>query len=101
MSKKNKGSSVPPTLQHSEVEQDIEPGLLAAPIEIQFHVAGANVQKYDTPQGLLTILSLISPIGIALTVKLSEENVDELVKDLKGEQSSVDVYTALPPGFQP
>jgi len=106
MSRKGKGK-VPPTLENKELPEPLkeaeqikeEVGVFAAPIEIEFHVAAANVQKYETPQGALTVLNIISPVGISLTVKLTDENVAELVKDLQGEKSNIDVYTALPPGL--
>jgi hypothetical protein len=77
-----------------EAPQQLQEPEFAAPIEIEFHIAGVNTEKYQTPDGGLTILNLISPIGIAVTVKLSDENVDQLIKDLQG--SKVDVFKSLP-----
>jgi hypothetical protein len=81
---------VPPT---TEPKQQQEP-MIMAPVEVQFHVANFNVSKYETGQGGLTVVELISPIGVAVTVKLSDENVDELVKGLQG--SKVEVFKSLP-----
>lgn len=92
MGKKDKGK-IPPTTSPSQ-EQPQQEVTLAAPVEIEFHLANANITKYQTPEGGLTILNLISPIGIAFTIKLSDENVAELIKDLQGNK--VDVFKSMP-----
>lgn len=64
------------------------------PIEIDLNIVAADVTKYQTPQGNLTVLSLISPVGISVSAKLSDENVAELVKNLTG--TTVDTYKSMP-----
>jgi hypothetical protein len=54
------------------------------PVEIMFHMAGVNVEKLDTPQGVITSLSLISPTGIAVTVRMNEQNLNQFIVDLTG-----------------
>jgi hypothetical protein len=88
-----KREKVPPTLQPKEETTKAEE-MLMVPVEVQLHVAGINVAKYQTPQGGLTVLSLTSPIGIAISVKLNDESVSELIKELTG--SKVDIFKTLP-----
>lgn len=55
-----------------------------SPVEIIFHAAGLNVDKFPTPGGTVTVLQLLSPTGIAVTVRLNDEDVDKVVSELKG-----------------
>jgi hypothetical protein len=91
MGKKEK---IVPTLQPKEEVVQQAQEMLMVPVEVDFHVAGINVSKYQTPQGNLTVLSLQSPIGVAVNVKLNDESVNDLIKELAG--SKVDVFKTLP-----
>jgi hypothetical protein len=92
-----KKERIVPTLENNVEKEQQEVTTIVAPVEIHFHIAGANVQKVATPLGMMTILSLISPTGLAVSVQLSDSNVEELIKDLQGNISSIDTYTTLPP----
>lgn len=91
MSRKGKGK-VPPTLEEPEQEQVT----INAPVEIFYHIAATNVTKL--PNGAIEF-SLISPTGMATTVLLSEDNVKELIENLKNTISTVDVFSTLPSGL--
>ena len=92
-----KQHKITPTFKEETSSENVAPML--APVEMNFTVAAANVQKYQTPNGLMTVLSLISPIGMSVSVQLSEDNVKELVDNLQENPSSIETFAALPPGI--
>lgn len=72
-----------------EPVQVIEPPM--PPLELVIHQAGVGVRKIETPDGSLTLIQLMTPIGIMLSLKFDDDGVNYLIEQLKG--SSV----VLPP----
>lgn len=68
------------------LESQKEEGVI--PIQLIFHVAGVDVTKTQTPMGQLTEMSIISPTGIAVTVRMSDKDVGGLVEQLTGLSGS-------------
>jgi len=78
---KNKKPKIMGTTSEEQVVQEQH---AIVPVQIIFHLAGVDVNKIKTPQGIITELSLISPTGIAVTVRITEDNMREFIKDLTG-----------------
>jgi hypothetical protein len=81
-----------------ELEQTAEAPqqILIPPVQIIFHAANLGVAKVSTPDGLMTEMTLISPTGIGVSVRMNQEGVDECIKQLS---SGVEVHRVLPPGL--
>lgn len=78
-----KPDRIPVTTEAEQEVQDQPQGPIA-PVEMIFHLAGVNIEKFPTPGGTLTLMQILSPTGIAVTVRLSDDDVDKIVGELKG-----------------
>lgn len=78
MGKKNKVPEMPAPAKEEGMTGPI------SPVEIIFHAAGVNVEKIPTLQGTITLLQILSPTGWALTIRLSDDDVNTIVSELKG-----------------
>lgn len=77
------GTPAPP----KETPEDIPVELLQPPpppLELVVHSAGIGVRKIDTPDGTLTLIQLMTPIGLMLSLKFDEGGVNYLIEQLKG-----------------
>lgn len=85
------GTPAPPKeLQAPPLEVPVEPMLPPVPpLEIVVHQAGVGVRKVQTPEGNLTIVQVMTPIGIMFSLKFDDAGVDYLVKDLTGTSGLV------------
>lgn len=73
---------------------ELPPETMPPLMELIFHVAEVNVQKFNTPQGKLNRLTVQAPNGIVATILLTEAGAENLIKELKGTQ--IDTYTIVP-----
>lgn len=54
------------------------------PMQIILHEAGLGVQKIAVGQEYVYELNFVSPVGIAVTITITEEAKDNLIKQLTG-----------------
>ena len=76
-------AKVPPTSAPVEepvvVPQNFEP-----PMELVVHQGGIGVRKIESPMGNLTLIQIMSPIGIMVTLKFDDPGVEHLIEQLRG-----------------
>ena len=77
-----KREKITPTPAEETAEEVSQP--LSVPVQIFFHAAGINIEKTETPAGRITELSLLSPTGLAVTVRMNDQSVLGLVEELTG-----------------
>ena len=54
------------------------------PLELVVHSAGIGVRKIDTPEGNLTLIQLMTPVGIMLSLKFDDDGIEYLKQQLAG-----------------
>lgn len=78
-----------------EIEAMVPP---TPPVELVIHQAGVGVRKIDTPDGSLTLIQLMTPIGIMFSLKFDDDGVDYLISQLKGSSVIVPPKGIILPG---
>jgi len=71
---------VPGTVRQEPVS---EPGLPIA-MRLSFRPIMGGVEKFDTPQGEITVLNFISANGMNIAIELDEDSSNQLVNQIKG-----------------
>lgn len=61
------------------VPQNFEP-----PMELVVHQGGIGVRKIESPVGTLTLIQIMSPMGLMVTLKFDDDGVEHLIQQLRG-----------------
>lgn len=72
-----KQPKIVPTKQEEEQE-------LIIPLQLNVNTGATLVNKYDTPNGIVTELVILSPVGISISLKMDANSTNNLVTQLTG-----------------
>jgi hypothetical protein len=60
-----------------------------APLELVVHSANIGIRRVETPDGNLTLLQMITPVGIMLSLKFDDGGIDYLMEQLTASRSGI------------
>jgi hypothetical protein len=91
------GTPAPPKNAPEEVPVEVVPQM-QPPLELVVHSAGIGLRKIDTPDGVLTLIQLMTPIGLMISLKFDEDGVEYLKQQLSGTNVYVPPKGLILPG---